>query len=548
VKKKIVLYYPVQSDPSRGLVTSFHLHPLSLLTIAAWPRHDGYEVVLIDGNLHGPEEAHRLVVEACEGALLYATTGILGFAVADGYHCTRAVKEAHPQLPAFIGGWFANALPELQLETGLYDAVCIGQGELTFRELVQTLDAGGAIDGIPGLALWRDGEVVHTPPRGVVGWNELLDVPWDLLDFPAYAERMRQPWHRNTVEVMSPIPGLGPRDSFTTLSYYSSYGCPLDCAFCCSPDKTGRRWKAMPAARMLDDIEAVWKRWDFDALHFFDANWGVTEKRVREFAQGLLDREIDIHYFAYVQADSICSWSDATLDLLAESGLYTVIIGAEAGSDETMEMIRKTTRGENNIEATRRLDERGISPHCTYLIGFPEESPESMMKTLDQARRMASACPLSTPTIWEYQPIPGAALYPAALARGFDAPRTLEEWGHFYDYRRDTSPGWLSPEVARARRLYEHFSAVVGGELRGRIGFWERRAATRLADDEGFARGWPWGRAEARAFQLWQSVARRRPSWSRPERRIQKGWKTRLGHGERLEAVAPAAPEEVVLR
>ena len=135
--KKIVLYYPVQSDPARGLVTSAHLLQLSLLAIAAWPRRDGYQVVLIDGNLHEVAEAHRRVVEACEGALLYATTGILGFQVADGLACTRAVKETHPELPAFIGGWFANAAPELQLETGLYDALAVGQGELTFRELVR---------------------------------------------------------------------------------------------------------------------------------------------------------------------------------------------------------------------------------------------------------------------------------------------------------------------------------------------------------------------------------------------------------------------------
>ncbi|MDP6990343.1 MAG: radical SAM protein [Planctomycetota bacterium] len=549
MKRKIVLYYPVQSDPARGLMTSFHLHPMSLLAIAAWPVHDGYEVELIDGNLYGPEEAHRRVVEACEGALLYATTGILGYAVADGYHCTRAVKEAHPELPAFIGGWFANAVPEMQLETGLYDAVCMGQGELTFREIVHTVDRGGSLDEVAGLALWRDGKLVRTDPRGIVGWKELLDNPWDLLDWGAYAERMHQPWHKNTVETMSPIPGLGPEETFTTISYFSSFGCPLDCAFCCSPEKTNRRWKAMPAERMLDDIERIWKRWNFDALHFFDANWGVTEKRVHDFAKGLIEREIPIHYFAYVQADSVCSWSDETLDLLAESGLYAVIIGAETGSDETMEMIRKTTRGENNILAAQRLDQRSISAHCTYLIGFPGEGPESMLKTLDQCRRMAHECPIATPSVWEYQPIPGAALYGPALEQGFDPPKTLEEWGAFYDYRRDTSPGWLTPEVERMRKLYRHFTGIVGGEQRGKIGFWERRAARRLGDDAGFARGWPWGLTEARIFSLWQRLERRLPRrWVESADRIEPGWKTRRGHHPRVENVSGSRREEVVYR
>lgn len=541
--KKIVLYYPLQSDPARGLVTSFHLQPLSLLAIAAWPIHDGYEVELIDGNLYSPEEAHRRAVQACAGALLFGTTGILGFAVADGLHCTQAVKAAHPDLPAFIGGWFASAVPEMQLETGLYDAVVLGQGELTFRELVGAVERGEALDGVAGLALWRNGELQRTAPRGVVGWSHLLDNPWHLLDFPAYAERMRQPWHKHTVEHMSPLPGLGPEDTFTTLSYVSSFGCPLDCAFCCSPEMTGRRWKALSAERMLDDIEVLWKRWQFDAIHFFDANWGVTEKRVREFAQGLIERGIRIHYHAYMQADSIVSWSAETLDLLAESGLYAVIIGAETGSDETMEMIRKTTRGDDNLRAARELDKRGISAYCTYLIGFPGEGPESMLKTIDQCRRMAHECPIATPGLWEYMPIPGAALYAPALAQGFDPPGTLDAWGEFYDYRRDTTPGWLTPRVERMRKLYRHFSGLVGGELRGRIGFWERRARARLADAEGFARGWPWGLAEARAFQLWHAVEKRLPLWlvGRGER-IEKGWKTRRGLASRVEPSQSAPP------
>ena len=547
--KKIVLYYPVQSDPQRGLVTSAHLLPLSLLAIAGWPLRDGYEVVLIDGNLHEQEEAHRLVVEACEGALLYATTGILGYQVADGLHCTRAVKAAHPALPAFIGGWFANAVPELQLESGLYDALAVGQGELTFRELVRAVDQGTDLAQVAGLCLWRAGKLEYTAPRKVVGWSDLCDTPWQLLDWPAYEERQRQPWHKNTVEVMSPLPGRGPDEPFTTISYFSSFGCPLDCAFCCSPETTNRRWKAIPAARMLDDIEALWRRWNFDAIHFFDANWGVAEKRVREFAQGLIERKIRIHYHAYMQADSVVSYSEETLDLLAESGLYAVIIGAETGSDETMAMIKKTTRGDDNIRAAQRLDERGISAYCTYLIAFPGEEPRSMLQTLDQCRRMASACPIATPSVWEYQPIPGAALYQPALEQGFDPPRTLEEWGAFYDYRRDTSPGWLTPEVERMRKLYRHFTSVVGGELRGKIGFWERRAAARLADAEGFARGWPGGLLEARAFHLWQKLERRLPAWLiRRDTRIERGWKTRRGHADRYEKGRAARTEEVLLR
>ncbi len=140
--KRIVLYSPLQVDPASGVTYSKDITPLALLTIAGGPVREGYEVVLVDGALYSQAEAHLRVLEACDGALLYATTGILGYQVADGFLCSRKVKSRYPELPAFIGGWFASSAPELQLETGLYDAVAIGQGELTFEDIVAAVACG----------------------------------------------------------------------------------------------------------------------------------------------------------------------------------------------------------------------------------------------------------------------------------------------------------------------------------------------------------------------------------------------------------------------
>src|SRR5690606_23286334 len=102
-------------------------------------------------------------------------------------------KARHPELPMVIGGWFASVRPDLQLGTGLYDAVVMGQGELTFRDVVRAIDAGEPLDAIPGLALWRDGEVVKTPTRTVAGWHEIAKVPWHLLDIEPYREHQLRP-------------------------------------------------------------------------------------------------------------------------------------------------------------------------------------------------------------------------------------------------------------------------------------------------------------------------------------------------------------------
>ena len=322
-KKKIVLYQPQQVDESLGLPSSKDLLPLEMLTISAFPEADGYEIVIIDGSLYSPEEAHQRVVEACEGALLYATTGILGFMVTDGWLCSQKVKARHPKLPMFIGGWFASVRPELQLSTGLYDAVVLSQGEITFRDLVRAVDAGEPLENVQGLALWRDGEVVKTEYRSIAGWGDIAQVPWHLIDIEPYREhQLRANSAGDVLRMPSPRSYGSDREPYFGITYFSSYGCPEPCTFCCSPEVTSRRWKAMPADRMLDDLAELKERWNYDVVRFHDANFGVMEKRTRDFSKGILDRELNFHWNAFIETHSILHYKPETLDLMADSGMY----------------------------------------------------------------------------------------------------------------------------------------------------------------------------------------------------------------------------------
>jgi len=503
-RKRVVLYSPQLASDTAPIPASADVLPLSVLTIAAWPVADGYDVVLIDGNLRSQEEAHRTVLEACEGAVIYGTTGILGYQVTDALLCSQKVRARFPELRMVVGGWFASVAPELQLANGIYDAVCLGQGELAFRELVRAADAGEPFDEISGLALLRDGEVVRTAPRPVAGWDELLECPWRLIDFDEYRRRQLTQGADRLIE-RAPRPRSIPApENYTSIAYFSSFGCPESCAFCCSPGVTGRRWKAMPAERMLDDMQALHERWGYEVVRFYDASWGISEERMRTFAEGMLERGLPFQYYVMIQGDSVLRAAPETLDLLARSGLYGANIGAETGSEEFARVIGKRRIGEDNCLAARELDRRGVTTWVTFQIGYPDEPAESMLATIDQARRIHVDCEYSHPAVWTYCPIPGTPMYERALELGFEAPRTLPEWGEFVEYHPAGSFAERIPlEVRRRLKLYQHYTALSRGTARRRIGWWERRARRRLASGS-FA----FGRLEAKAFDVVQRAKR----------------------------------------
>ena len=163
-KKRVVLFLPHRADPAQGVRVSADLTPLELLQIAGFPDQEGYEVVLIDAMIH--DDYMQRLMEACEGALCFASSCILGYQVAHGAEVARAIRERFPALPIIWGGWFPSVIPDLYFEHDIADAVGIGQGEITFREVVAALDAGEDLANVPGLAVWRDGKIclLYTSP------------------------------------------------------------------------------------------------------------------------------------------------------------------------------------------------------------------------------------------------------------------------------------------------------------------------------------------------------------------------------------------------
>ena len=457
-KGKLVLFLPLRGDPDRGELYSSDLLPLELLQIATGPAAEGYEICLIDAMVE--EDYTRKVLEACEGALLFASSCILGYQVWDGYQVACAVRERFPELPIVWGGWFPSVVPEMYFEAGVADAVGIGQGELTFLDLVHAIESGADLEQVPGLALERDGQVVYTAARAVVGFDRFHPVPWHLIDYERYAERQaREPMHK--VRHRMPIPPSWDRDRPPRgFSHFSSFGCPTDCTFCCSPMLTGRRWKAIGGDALADEIAELQQRFRFDTLRFQDANWGVAEKRTREFSEGLLRRGVRVHWNATIEIETIMRYADRTLDAMRDSRCHLLWLGAETGSSETQERIKKHIEVEHIPEALGKLYERGIVAGTFWIIGYPGEDRASMEETLRQAAAVKRRFPGAASEVYPFRAIPGTEDYRAALERGWQPPGDFHEWGKCFEWKWNSHHTPLPGSIRRTWTRYSRTAAL----------------------------------------------------------------------------------------
>jgi len=434
-RKRIVLFLPHRADPDQGVRVSADLTPLELLQIAALPDANGYECVLIDAMIE-PDYLKK-VLEACDGALCFASSCILGFQVAHGARVAKAVRAKFPKLPILWGGWFPSVQPEVYFREGIADAVGLGQGELTFWECVQALESGTDLADVPGLCVWRDGRPVYTAHRPVVGFDVLPDAPWHLLDFEKYVALQNDQSHgwkvRHKYADPWDMPAGTPLRGF---SYFSSFGCPEPCTFCCSPSVTGRRWKAIAGQQLAERVLECHERFKINVLRFQDANFGVNEKRTKEFCEALVAAGSPFWWNGTFEVETIARYKEETLDLLAQSRNHMAALGAEAGSQEQQKKIKKDIQLERDlVKALERLRSRGMQAGLSWIIGFPGESLESMQATLRMAAEVKHRFPNSPSDIFPFRPIPGTEDFDAAVKLGYQPPRTLEQWGSSLEYK-----------------------------------------------------------------------------------------------------------------
>ena len=457
-KKRIVLFLPHRADPERGEIFSADLLPLELLQIASGPVADGYEVVMIDAMIEPNYEARLL--EACDGALLFASSCILGYQVYDGYVAAKAVRERYPQLPIIWGGWFPSVIPEMYLEAGIADAVGIGQGEELFREIVQAVDAGEDLARVPGLAILRNGRVQYTDHRPVVGFDKFEPTPWHLLEYEKYAELQTKPTHLK-VRHRFPLPGKWtPANPPRAFSHFSSYGCPEPCTFCCSPLITGQRYKAMPGDLLAEEIAELQQRFKFDVLRFQDANWGVAEKRTRAFCEKLVDLKVPIHWNGTIEIETIMRYKESTLDLLEASQCHLLWLGAEAGTAEMQEQIKKKIKLHNIPRAIGELARRNIIPGTFWIIGYPGETQASMESTLKMAAAIKHEFPIAGSEVYPFRPIPGTEDFRKAIELGYDPPKDFHDWGMCFEYKYNAHNTPLPESVRETWRLYNNTAAI----------------------------------------------------------------------------------------
>jgi len=448
---RILLVQPSLPSDYIGFRRTAMPEPLALECLGAVVQ-DQHEVRILDMRLE-PAEALGETLQAFQPDLVGLTC--LTTEVYSAQDLLKQVSEKRPEAFRLVGGLHASLLPA-DFQVPYVDAIVVGEGEATFKELVETLATtpGGSarekkLAGIQGLA-WRHGENEWTfnPARALLPSLDELPVP---------ARNLAEKYESEYFFLF---------DKPHTL-IATSRGCPFKCNFCSVWKFYHKKCRYMSAERVVKEVEAARTR----TISFVDDNFLANVPRATRIAEILRERGIQKQFGMQARTDTISKHPDL-LKTWRDLGLETVLIGFEGASQAKLDAVSKGATIEQNERAMEILNNLGVHMWGAFIV-----DPDFTHEDFQELKRYREAKGIIYPQFTILTPLPGTDLYEQRYNdlvthdyRLFDAlhavlPTSLprdEFYKEFASLYRPDNPGlvydWISSgriTMERARKARE---------------------------------------------------------------------------------------------
>ncbi|KAI93635.1 radical SAM protein [Rhodomicrobium udaipurense JA643] len=191
-----------------------------------------------------------------------------------------------------------------------------------------------------------------------------------------------------------------------TSSFDLGRGCPYQCSFCTIINVQGRKSRF----RSPDDLEAIIRQNHAQGIHRFfitddnfarNRNWEALFDRVI----ALRERErIKVKFT--IQVDTLCHQIPGFVEKASKAGVSRVFIGLENINPDSLLGAKKR---QNKITDYRAMlqawKKRGVVTYAGYIIGFPNDTPETVARDIEIIKR---ELPVDVLEFFMLTPLPGS--------------------------------------------------------------------------------------------------------------------------------------------
>lgn len=337
----------------------------------------------------------------------------------------------HTQAPIVLGGSAFSIFPQELLDYLKADMGIVGEGELSFRALVESYP-GGDWTTIPGLVWQAQGRWRENPPTPVADLDALPDPALKYFTPPQYQEAVGS----------AKLPGV--------ITIQSRRGCPRRCRYCTTARLEGTQVRTRSPEKVAAFMAASYHRWGLRRFYFVDNVFNHPREYARRLCLAIKQMNLPLEWISLINP----AYPDEELfHLMREAGCNQVQVGNESGSDLVLTNLGKGFSRRQVEETFQLLQRVGLTYNCFLLMGGPGETPATVRESVELLEGYHPFLVNLTVGIRIY---PHTALYDQALAEGVITPGDNLLWPYFYlseavadwiwDYLKDVTsrhPNWI---------------------------------------------------------------------------------------------------------
>jgi len=312
----------------------------------------------------------------------------------------RIIKEWDEKKIVVMGGAHASCDPEGILRSPWVDYVVMGEGEIRFPLLLETVEKGGMKE-IDGIGFRRNGEIRINPLETFVQDLDRLPFPArDLFDLDRY--RMRK--KRSTMII-------------------TSRGCPHQCTYCSTHLVMGDSFRKRSPEAILQEMVECRNRYGIEVFDVEDDNFTYDQTRAKKLMQ-LIVQTFGEEGIELTAMNGLCfaSLDGELLRWLKRAGFKTVNLSFVTSDFSVKERMKRPGLTVDFKEVIRQAEEVGLHVVAYAIWGMPGQTVEEMVDTLVCLMGMRV---LIGPSI--YYPTPGTLLFEKCKRMG-TLPSYPSQW------------------------------------------------------------------------------------------------------------------------
>jgi radical SAM superfamily enzyme YgiQ (UPF0313 family) len=373
------------------------------------------------------------------------------------------VRSIKPDVKVVVGGYDPSLASDAYRKEGSgIDFIVRGEGELTFRELLRSLENGQCLSKIAGLT-YRDGDT----------WRENIARPVHSLE----GDDIKPP--NRKVRVLDGYTMMGRQIDVVE----TSRGCTYDCGFCSIIEMRGRNFHTYTFDRVLADIRDARDK-GARAIFIVDDNISLNIKRFEALCQAIIDAGLnDIAYSVQAMTSPIAMHGETLAPLMRKAGFRYVFLGIENILEDDLVYLKASAKnsirengrrtGNATIQAIDYLHRNKMYVVGGLIVGNPDDTLESIRTNLEFASQYVDWPYIQHPT-----PYPGTPMTKDFRARNLIK---IERWEEYDGTTAVVATEHLEPQEIEYQRWRverwmktAHIPAVISKEPWFVLKYWRR--------------------------------------------------------------------------